>query len=170
MQEILFISVCVLMALIFFAAFIGTLLPVLPGPAIAFGAILVFKFVYPAGPVGWTFVIVAGALTLLAQVLDFALSYFGAKRCGASGWGIAGAFLGLIVGIVLSPTIIMFFAAPILGAVLGELIGGKDLKAALKAGWGTFLGTLLASLFKFGIILGMMFYFFYAVISASPSF
>jgi len=34
------------------------------------------------------------------------------------------------------------------GAILGELIGGKEINEALKAGWGSFIGLLFGTIIK----------------------
>ncbi len=153
-----------LMTIIFVIAFAGVVVPVLPGPPIAALALLVYKLVFPEGAISWNFVIIASVAAILAQIADFILSWLGAKRYGASWGGVLGSFVGLIVGIMLSPTIIMIFLAPIAGAILGELATGKDMRASVKAGWGTFLGTMLATIVKFTVVVSTAFAFYATLI------
>jgi uncharacterized protein YqgC (DUF456 family) len=48
----------------------------------------------------------------------------------------------------------LFFGAagvivcPFLGAVAGELLAGKNMQEAVKAGWGSFLGLLFGTVLK----------------------
>jgi hypothetical protein len=37
---------------------------------------------------------------------------------------------------------------PLVGAVLGELLGGKAVTEAFKAGWGSFIGLLCGTILK----------------------
>jgi uncharacterized protein YqgC (DUF456 family) len=55
----------------------------------------------------------------------------------------------------------LFFGAagvilcPLVGAILGELLGGKEVHQALKAGWGSFVGLLCGTILKL-ICCGLM--------------
>jgi uncharacterized protein YqgC (DUF456 family) len=93
-------------------------------------------------------------LTLLSYGLEFASTYFGAKRFGASRWGVLGATLGAIVGIFTG--FILLLVLPIVGAIAGEMIAGKRLIKAGKAGWGTLLGNLAGMVGKLAIALVMI--------------
>ena len=42
-----------------------------------------------------------------------------------------------------------------MGAILGELVSGKQLNDALKAGWGSFIGILFSTVLKL-IACGLM--------------
>ncbi len=137
------------------AGFIGSLLPVVPGPALILaGAIVNRAFQWETSPVSWWTI---GALVvgvILAAVVDFLASMFGAKKFGASKWGIWGALLGAVVGLFFGlPGLIL---GPIAGALGGELIAGKEMGEAGKASFGTLLGTLAGMLGKVAISAGMM--------------
>ena len=71
---------------------------------------------------------------------------------GAAAGGILGLFLGL-PGLLLGP---------VLGALTGEIIGGKQLVPAGRAGWGALLGNVAALLGKFLIALAMVSWFLVA--------
>ena len=57
------------------------------------------------------------ALTLASYTLDFAGSWYGARRFGATRWGVAGAVAGATIG--------LFFGLPglLLGPIVGDLCG-----------------------------------------------
>ena len=137
---------------------IGTVLPIVPGTTIILaGAILHRVMVGPEKGIGW---LGLGGLVLLALIsyaLDFASGYFGAKYFGASRWGVTGAVIGGIVGIFTG--FVTLLVLPIVGAIAGELIAGKRLVSAGKAGWGTLLGNLAGMIAKLVIGLAMIIWF-----------
>ncbi len=141
--------------LMMFIGALGSFLPIIPGPIIAFLALLLYKFAIPESPMGWTFIGICFAITCLAQIVDFVLSWVGAKKFGATWRGCLGAFIGVFVGILIPPQIIWIFIAPLIGAFIGEYLGGADFRSASKAGIGAFIGSILASVFKFACVVAM---------------
>jgi uncharacterized protein YqgC (DUF456 family) len=51
------------------------------------------------------------------------------------------------------------FIGPLLGVLLGEVIGGKELIAAGKSSWGSLLGTTAGMVGKLGIAFVMVAWF-----------
>jgi uncharacterized protein YqgC (DUF456 family) len=137
---------------------IGTLLPVVPGAIIILAAALLHQIMLGSEKsVGWWNIAALVLLTLLSYGLEFAGGYFGAKRFGATKWGAFGATLGAIGGLVYPfPGLII---GPVVGAIAGELIAGKRLVSAGRAGWGTLLGNLAGMLGKLTIALVMVSWF-----------
>jgi hypothetical protein len=78
----------------------------------------------------------------------------GAGKYRAGKWGILGAMLGSLAGLILFGFwgIIL---GPILGAILGELVMGRERRQALKIGLGTFLGMVVGGVIKTAVILVM---------------
>ena len=154
-MELLWWSIAILLMA---AGLIGTVLPVFPGTTIIlFAAILHRIMLGPAKSIGWVAIAALVLLTLVSYALDFASSYWGARRFGASRWGMVGATLGAIVGIFFG--IIGLFIGPIIGAITGEFIAGKRMVDAGRAGWGSLLGTLGGMIGKLMIALGMVIVF-----------
>jgi len=134
---------------------LGSVLPVIPGTTIILAAAVVHRLmVGPEKGMAWWGIAGLVALTLLSYALDFASSYFGAKYFGATRWGVVGAVIGGIAGIFTG--FVTLLVLPIVGAVVGELIAGKRLIKAGKAGWGTLLGTLAGMIGKLAIGLAMV--------------
>ncbi|CAN5585849.1 DUF456 family protein [soil metagenome] len=134
---------------------IGTVLPVVPGTLIILGAAIGHRLLTGAEHgLGWWTLSLLIALAALSHAIDFLAGYVGAKRFGASKWGVAGAVIGGIIGLFTG--FVTLLVLPIAGAIIGELIAGKRLIDAGKTGWGTLLGNLTAIVGKLAIGLTMI--------------
>jgi len=137
---------------------IGTVIPILPGTTIILAAAVIHRVVLGADrSLGWSALIALLALTLVTYAVDAAASYLGAKRFGATKWGLIGCAAGALAGLFFG--LLGLFVGPVIGAIAGELIGGKKIVKAGRAGWGTFLGSLgglIAKLF-IGLIMIVIF-------------
>ena len=140
---------------------IGTVLPAVPGAIIILAAAVIHQIMLGTEKsLGWWNIAALVLLTLLSYALEFAGGYFGAKRFGATKWGAFGA-IGAIVGLFFPfPGLIV---GPVVGAIAGELVAGKRLVSAGRAGWGTLLGNLAGMLGKLTIGLVMVSWWLIAV-------
>ena len=132
---------------------IGSFIPVIPGPPLSWLGLLLLYNTEQVSFDPW-FIVVTGAIALLATLLDYYLPVAGTKKYGGSKRGVWGAIIGLFVAVffpILGPFGILIW--PFLGAFLGELSQQKSQKNALRAAWGSFLGFLAGTLIKFGISL-----------------
>jgi uncharacterized protein YqgC (DUF456 family) len=158
------IAAFVLTLLIMLFGLVGTILPVVPGLPIMWVGAIIYALLTGFEKIGWTYLIIFGVLTIAVQALDYLANLYGAKKMGASGWGILGAFLGMVVGLFIGGMIGLLLG-PFVGAVLGEvLIGQKTASQALKAGVGTFLGFLGGTLVKFAVGCAMLGVFLWNVL------
>jgi uncharacterized protein YqgC (DUF456 family) len=98
------------------------------------------------------------AVTIIVTALDYIVPAAGAKKYGASKFGFWGAIIGMIIGIIYIPPLGMIIGA-FIGAFVGELLIGKQSSAALKAGWGVFIGVMVGILLKL-IASGVMTFYF----------
>ncbi len=136
----------------------------IPGNFVILGLALLAAWIGGFQAIGfWTLLIMLGAV-LFAELVEAFLGSAMAKKYGASWWGVLGAllggFLGVIAGTALFPVV-----GSLVGAFLGAALGAAVLEAvnlrrvdadAMRAGWGAFLGRLLASFFKMGVGVGMV--------------
>lgn len=137
----------------------GCILPVIPGPPFSFLALIILSWAKDWEPFSSTFLIIMAGLTILLTILDYVVPVRGAKKYGASKLGLWGSIIGMLIGLFFFPPLGMLIGA-IVGAFAGELIAGKEVKKALRAGWGVFVGNMLVIILKLafsGVIL-----FFYA--------
>ena len=142
---------------------LGTLLPILPGTAIAFTGIALHKLLLGEASVSWGFVTFALAITLLTIFIDIYCTWWGARRFGATWFGASGAVLGALVGMLFFslPGLII---GPIVGAILFELLANRDGADATRAGFGTIVGSVVALILKLGLTVGMGAAFYLALV------
>lgn len=143
----------VLGILIVGAGIVSLALPLVPGVAIIFLGIVVVAWADDFTRIGPWMLGTLLALTLVAMVADNVAGMFGAKRAGASGWGVFGAGVGALVGLPFGlPGVVL---GPAVGALAFEYLKNPDLARAGKAGLGGLFGFVLAVVAKavFGLTL-----------------
>lgn len=136
---------------------VGCVIPAIPGPLLAFAALLLV-----AVPGGWALIpawllVVLGLGAVATTVLDNVLPVLSSKRAGAGKAGIWGSIVGMVVGSFFTPigTIVGAFV----GALLGEVLFNRENRQPLKAALGVFRGTMLGILLKLAVA-GTIAYFF----------
>jgi uncharacterized protein YqgC (DUF456 family) len=154
-MDILLIIIGILLILV---GIIGCIIPGIPGPPIAYIGMLlqIFK---TENPFTAKFLIIWALITIGVSVLDYVVPAVGTKKFGGSRRGVWGSIIGLFAGIFFFPPVGLIIG-PFLGAFLGELTGGKETQAALKAGFGSFIGFLSGVVLKLVVTGLMAFYFF----------
>lgn len=95
------------------------------------------------------FLLTIFAIAVGVELLEYFIIAFGARKYGASRWGVVGAIVGGIGGGISG-----FFFSPIIGAVVGGFVGvivgtlgieflrGKNLRQASYAALGALLGRV----------------------------
>lgn len=142
----------------------GCIVPALPGPPLSFLAILFLAIVQEfEPPLTSNLIIIMSIITVAVTVFDYIIPAAGAKKYGASKWGMCGSIAGMILGILLFPPFGIIIGA-FLGAVLVEMMIGKNGRDALRAGWGVFVGTLLGTILKLTASFLMTYYFIKALV------
>lgn len=136
----------------------GSLLPMLPGSPLILAGAALYAWQTHFTAVGWADLIVLGVLALAGQGLDYAATVLGAKKYGASRWGMIGACIGGTLGLI-TANIIGLIIGSFAGAVILELLKGGELKASMKVGYGTLVGFLCGAVGKVIIAITMVGYF-----------
>lgn len=162
MEPVLYYVIAALLVLVGLA---GTVLPVIPGPLLIFGGLLLAAWADGFAHVGVVGLTIIGVLAALSFVADFVASLLGAKRVGASTQALFGAAAGGLVGILFGiPGLIL---GPFVGAVLGEYLARGGFRQAGKVGIGTWLGLLAAAVAKV-VLAAMMVAIFFAFYLFNP--
>ena len=127
---------------------IGSIAPVLPGPAFSWFGILLLYCTASLTMNYWLLGITL-AITIILSVLDYIIPAQGTKRFGGSKYGIWGTNIGLIVGLI-APIPFGFLIGPFLGALVGELVfDSSNHHRALKAATGSLVGFLASTFIQF---------------------
>jgi len=143
-----------LAALLVVAGFIGTLLPIVPGPVLVFAGLLLGAWIDGFERVGWVPLILLGLFALGTFIIDLAAPSLGTRSTKASRWAMVGAGIGAVVGLFFG--FLGVFIAPFVGAVAGEYWAARDLRRAGRVGAWAWLGMLLGSVMKLAVVFAMV--------------
>jgi len=95
-------------------------------------------------------------------IVDFIASVVSTKKYGGSKQAAFGAAVGTILGvIILGPLGIII--GPFAGSVAAEVLLGKEIKQAVKVGFGSLVGVMGGTLFKLAAEALMIIYFFMSI-------
>jgi uncharacterized protein YqgC (DUF456 family) len=137
---------------------LGSILPILPGPPISYVALILLQLT-SKHPFSTAFLVIFGVITALVVVIDYLIPVWGTKRFGGSKAGMLGGTIGVVAGLFIFPPFGIIIG-PFIGAIIGELIAGREIKAATRAGFGSLVGFLTGTVMKIALTAVMAFYFF----------
>lgn len=155
-----------LAGLLVVAGLVGTVVPALPGAPLVFAGLFVGAWIGSFEAVGWATLAILALLAALAWAVDFVAAALGARYVGAGPRAFWGATLGAVVGMFFGlPGLLL---GPFLGAVLGELSGGRNLSQSGRAGVGAWLGVVVATAVKLGLVFLMIGIFALSFFATAP--
>lgn len=131
---------------------IGCIVPGLPGTPIAYAGLWIAQATDRVD-FSWQILLIWGIVTIVVSVLDYVVPAWGTKQFGGTKWGVWGSTIGVFAGLFFGAAGVII--GPLAGAVLGELLGGKKVEEALRAGWGSFIGIFFGTVLKL-ICCGLM--------------
>ena len=132
----------------------GIVLPAVPGTFLVAAGLFLAAWIDDFNRVGWLPLLLIVFLALVSYAVDFLFATLGTKKAGASRWAMAGAGIGMVVGMFFGlPGILL---GPFAGAFLAETLRGRKPSEAGKAGVGALAGVLVGTLVKLGIVLTMV--------------
>ena len=142
--------------ILLFLGFIGSIVPVLPGPLLSYLGLLLYHFFIDR--INSDSLIWIAIAVIVISVLDYFLQIYGVKKSGGGKYAIRGSVVGILLGVFLFPPF-----GILLGAFIGAFIGGKfemkknPLDIAFGALWGFAAGTILKLCFSVYIIYFLLF-------------
>ncbi|GBG09962.1 membrane protein [Paenibacillus agaridevorans] len=136
-----------LIVLLFVVGMAGAIYPVLPGVLAIYAAFFVYGWFFSFGDFDWIFWTIQTLIVVVLFVADYAVSAWGVKRFGGTRASVIGSTIGIIAGPFVIPAFGLIIG-PFAGAVIGELIAGKNVEQSLKAGWGALVGLFTSVVVK----------------------
>lgn len=165
MINILIITLAIFLGVV---GIIGCILPVIPGPPISWGGMLILYFWghgtdSSGDPMSTRLLLIWLAITVFVTVIDYIVPSILTKKSGGSTYASRGALAGLLIGLIFFGPLGIILG-PMLGAFLCEIIfarktAGDSILPALGAFAGFICGTglkLIAS--------GFMLYYIFVYI------
>ncbi len=149
-------------------AIVGSLLPVLPGPLLAYVGFILLQLT-SADPFSWTFFIVRAIIIIILMLLDYIVPSRGTKKFWGTKRGVRGSNIWLVIAVIVLPIfwitlgpfgLVWLIAGPFVGAYLWEKYADKKSKHALRSARGSFIGFVTGSLLKVVVSVIMSGYFF----------
>lgn len=154
----------VIIGLLFVVGFVGLIYPIIPSVFFIIGPIILYGFLFTFEHFNWLFWVIQGLFVILLFIADYAANLIGVKKYGGSKAGVWGSTIGLLVGPFIIP-VIGIILGPFIGAVLAELlVHRKNVKEALKIGFGSVIGFISSVITKFVIQAFMVAYFLFVVL------
>ena len=142
---------------------VGCIVPAMPGPPLAYIALLLLQATGFAD-FSVTFLLITALVTVIVTVVDYILPVWGTKKWGGSRAGTIGAIVGLLLGLFFAPVGIIL--GPFAGAFAGELIAGRDSNSAFRSGFGSFVGFFFGTVMKLTVCMILTYYYFKQLIVA----
>lgn len=140
---------------------IGSILPALPGPPLAWAA-MVFAYFACEPYVSLSAVVVFSVLTLLAAILDYVAPGFVTKLGGGSRMAVIGSTVGVFAGLTFMPWGLVL--GPLVGAFVGELMATNQTNVAFRVAILQFVSFLITTGVKLVLSLVMSYYVLLALI------
>lgn len=139
------ILLIVFASLLLVGSIIGCVLPVLPGPPLAYAGLLLLHLTEKVH-FSTQQLIVWLIIVVVLQIVDYITPLLGSKYSGGTSFGNRGSIAGTLLGLFFMPWGLI--VGPFIGAIAGEMIGGQDLFHAIRSGIGTLIGFLFGTLMK----------------------
>jgi uncharacterized protein len=160
-MNLIWVAIALIIMLI---GLVGTVLPFLPGIILVYAGYLIYGFATGWKAYGAVTMVGWGIITGLVLLLDFYAGTLGAKRYGASRYGVWGSLIGGLAGGVTAglPGLIL---GPFIGAIAGELWAGGSGREALRSARGSLVGFVAGSLVKVAVGIVMIGTFLWLVLS-----
>ncbi len=108
----------VLLVVFVVAGVIGSAVPAFPGAVVIMAGALLHGLLTGWDPLGLGWQLSLAVLTLISWGVQYVITAYGAKKYGASFWGVLGAAIGMFAGLAIPIPVL----GPLIGAFLGALL------------------------------------------------
>ena len=129
------------------AGIVGCFLPVIPGPPLSWGALLLLYF-FGNGEMSLKFLLIWLGITIVVTILDYVVPAQFTRLTGGSKAAGRGSLVGLLLGLIFFPPWGMI-AGAFLGALLAEIfINRSSIADSVKPALGSFAGFFFGTFIK----------------------
>ena len=126
---------------------IGSFIPIIPGPITSWFGLFTLSQIQNF-PNNNTLLITTFVIGITIFILDYFIPIIGSKYFGGSKYGIIGVSIGMLIGLI-SPVPFGIIIGAFSGALIGEVLAGKQLSQGIKPAMGSLIGIITSSLIKF---------------------
>ena len=128
-------------------AFIGCVVPIVPGPLVAFAGLLLLLFAGGTETLPLWLIAVTALLAIAGSLSDQVLPAAASSRAGAGRPGVIGSVIGMLIGMIFFPPFGLIIGA-FAGALAGEIFFHRENTHPIRSAFAVLRGTLLATLVK----------------------
>jgi len=147
------ILLILLTIIIIVAGIISCIVPPLPGPLVGYFALVSYEFIPDVeGFSLWTYLLWA-VVVFVVTIADFVIPPAATRKFGGTKGAVWGGTIGAIAGLFFAPFGIIL--GPLFGAIAGDLLAGNRFRSAMKSGFGSFMGFIVATVAKIAACVGM---------------
>ena len=149
----------IIAVIIALAGIVGCFLPVIPGPPLSWGALLLLYF-FGNGEMSLKFLLIWLGITIVVTILDYVVPAQFTRLTGGSKAAGRGSLVGLLLGLIFFPPWGMI-AGAFLGALLAEVfINRSSVADSVKPALGSFAGFFFGTFIKLVACVLMMWQMF----------
>lgn len=148
--QILFVLLYIVLTFVWLSTALG-----FPGNWILVGAALVIALISRFESMTWWMLLACAGLAGLGEIIESTLGAVIVIRRGGTWWGVAGSIIGGFAGAILGAgvippvgVVVFAFVGAFAGAVLGELAKQRRMEPAVRIGFWSFVGRMLAVVAK----------------------
>lgn len=139
--------ITIVAGLLILGGFVAIIFPIAPPIITIWFGIFIYAVSQDYETIGQSYMILISGIALATVLLDYTLSRSGSQQLKAGPWGVLGAVVGGIVGLVFGP-IHAYLTGPITGAIVFELIRGRDQVYSYQSGNYTIVAFMGGTLVK----------------------
>ncbi len=139
--------ITVVSSLLILGGFVAIMFPIAPPIITIWFGIFIYAISQDFATIGQNYMILISLIALSTIFLDYTLSRSGSRKLQAGPWGVFGAVVGGLIGSVFGP-FHTYLTGPIVGAIVFELMRGRDQVYSYKAGNYTIVAFMGGTLVK----------------------
>ena len=151
--KILFVFLYIVLTAVLLSTTLG-----FPGNWVLVGVAVIVALISRFSTMTWGYLLLCAGLATLGEVIESSLGAVIVVRRGGTWWGVAGSIFGGFAGVIVGAGFVPPFGSVVLGlvgafagAVAGELAKQRRIEPAIRIGFWSFVGRMLATAAKLSV-------------------